>query len=91
MRKEHSRITNTLRVERPERLEGSRFVAWQLYELVSRRLPGTSRGVAVLWAGLYPPHGIDALGKTLRWVIPGSRLLPTHRAAMLQSGSPPGP
>jgi hypothetical protein len=39
---------------------------------------------------LYPPHGIDAMGKTLRWVIPGSRLLPTHRAARLQSGSPPG-
>jgi hypothetical protein len=23
---------------------------------------------------LYPPHGIDAMGKTLRWVVPGSRL-----------------
>ncbi|HXM04837.1 MAG TPA: hypothetical protein VN939_19640, partial [Chthoniobacterales bacterium] len=28
-------------------LEGSRFVVGQFYELVSRRLPGTSRGVAV--------------------------------------------
>jgi hypothetical protein len=37
---------------------------------------------------LYPPHGIEAMGKTLRWVVPGSRLLPTHRAAKLQSGSP---
>jgi hypothetical protein len=30
------------------------------------------------------------MGKTLRWVIPGSRLLATDRAAMLRSGSPPG-
>jgi hypothetical protein len=52
-------------VSGPERLEGSRFVGWQLYGSVSRRLPGTSRGVAVLWP-LYPPHGIDAMGKTLR-------------------------
>ena len=37
---------------------------------------------------LYPPHRTDAMGKTLRWVIPGSRLLLTHRAAMLQSGLP---
>ncbi len=50
MRKEPRRVANTLRVERTERLEGSRFVAPQLYGLVSRRLPGTSRGVAVLWA-----------------------------------------
>jgi hypothetical protein len=50
MRKEHRRVANTPPVERTERLEGSRFVAWQLYGLVSRRLPGTSRGVAVLWA-----------------------------------------
>jgi hypothetical protein len=51
MRKEHRRVANTLRVERTQRLEGSRFVAWQLYGLVAGRLPGTSRGVAVLWAG----------------------------------------
>jgi len=30
------------------------------------------------------------MGKTLRWVIPGSRLLLTDRAAILLSGSPPG-
>jgi len=29
------------------------------------------------------------MGETLGWVIPGSRLLATDRAAMLQSGSPP--
>jgi hypothetical protein len=27
-------------------------------------------------------YGTDALGKTLRWVIPGSRLLLTDRAAI---------
>jgi hypothetical protein len=30
------------------------------------------------------------MGKTLRWVIPGSRPLLNDRAAILQSGSPPG-
>ena len=50
MRKEHRRVANTPPVERTERLEGSRFVAWQLYGLVIRRLPGTFRGLAVLWA-----------------------------------------
>jgi hypothetical protein len=28
-------VANTLRVERTKRLEGSRFVAWQLYGLVA--------------------------------------------------------
>jgi len=35
MRKEHRRVANKSRVERTERLEGSRFVAWQLYGLVA--------------------------------------------------------
>jgi hypothetical protein len=47
------------RVERPKRLEGSRFARWQLYELVSRRLPGTSRGVAV-YRSVVSAHGTDA-------------------------------
>jgi hypothetical protein len=82
MRKEHRRVANTPPVERTERLEGSRVVAWQLYGLVSRRLPGTSRAVAVLWAVVSAaPNRRD--GKTLRWVIPGSRLLLTLRAAVL--------
>ncbi|HXM02283.1 MAG TPA: hypothetical protein VN939_06755, partial [Chthoniobacterales bacterium] len=75
---------NTPRIERTKRLEGSqtsphrynsgrlrragRFTRWQLYRFASRRLPGTSRGVAALWARLDPPHGIHAMGKTLRWV-----------------------
>jgi len=32
---------------------------------------------------LYPRNRIDALGKTSRWVIPGSRLLLTDKAAIL--------
>ena len=31
----------------------------------SRRLPGTSRSAAVLWA-VVSPHGTEAMGKTLR-------------------------
>ncbi len=76
------RVANTLRVERTERLEGSRFVAWQLYGLVA----GGSRERLEVWqfyGPLYPPHGTDAMGKTLRWVIPGSRLLLNDRAAIL--------
>jgi hypothetical protein len=82
MRKEHSRVANRPRVERSERLEGSRFVAWQLYGLVA----GGSRERLEVWQfdrPLYLPHGIGAMGKTLRWVIPGSRPLLTDRAAIL--------
>ena len=66
----------------PERLEGSRFVAWQLYGL----LAGGSRErleVCSSMGWLYPQHGTGAVGKTMRWVIPGSRLLLTDRAATL--------
>ena len=64
------------------RLEGSRFVAWQLYGLAA----GGSRerlDVRQFYGPLYPRNRIDAMGKTSRWVIPGSRLLLTHRAAIL--------
>jgi hypothetical protein len=67
---------------RTKRLEGSRFVGWQLYGL----LAGGSRERLEVWQfyePLYPSHGIDALGKTLPWVIPGSRLLAIDRAAIL--------
>ena len=78
----HQIRANPLRVERTERLEGSRFVAWQLYGLVA----SGSRARLEVWqfyAPLWPPHGTEALGKTWRWVIPGSRLLLTDRAAIL--------
>ena len=58
-------------------------------QVASRRLPGTARGVA-FYKALSPPHGTEAMGETLRWDNPGSRLLPSHRDAMLRSGSPPG-
>jgi hypothetical protein len=45
MRREHIRVANTPRVERSERLEGSRFVAWQLYRL----LAGGSRERLEVW------------------------------------------
>jgi len=45
MRKEHRRVANTPRVERTERLEGSRFVARQLYGL----LTGGSRERLEVW------------------------------------------
>jgi hypothetical protein len=48
-----------------------------------------SRRAAVLWA-VVSPNRIEAMGKILRWVIPGSRLLATDRATKLQSSSPPG-
>jgi hypothetical protein len=35
MGKERRRVANRSRVERTERLEGSRFIAWQLYGLVA--------------------------------------------------------
>jgi hypothetical protein len=72
-----------------ERLEGSRFVAWQLYGLVA----GGSRERLEVWqfyGPLLAADGTDAMGKTLRWVIPGSRLLPSDRTTTLRSGSPPG-
>ena len=64
------------------RLEGSRFVAWQLYGLAA----GGSRerlDERQFYGPLYPRNRIEAMGKTLRWVIPGSRLLATDRAAIL--------
>jgi len=63
------------------RLEGSRFVTLQLYRLAA----GGSRErleVRQVYGPLYPSN-TDAMGKTLRWVIPGSRLLATDRAAIL--------
>jgi hypothetical protein len=57
-----------------QRLEGSRFAIWQLYRLAA----GGSRErleVRQFYGPLYPGDRIDAIGKTSRWVVPGSRLL----------------
>ena len=45
MRKEHRSVANTPRVERTDRLEGSRFIAWQLFGF----LAGGSRERLELW------------------------------------------
>ena len=53
MKKEPRRVANTLRVERTQRLEGSRFVAWQLDGLAA----GGSRERLDAWqfyGPLYP-------------------------------------
>jgi hypothetical protein len=66
----------------PQALEGSRFTRWQLYRL----LAGGSRerlDVRQFYGPLYPDDRIDAMGKTLRGDVPGSRLLLTDRAAIL--------
>jgi hypothetical protein len=81
MRMGHGRVANTPGVERTERLEGSRFVALQLYRMAA----GGSRERLDM-RQFYGPSSlhnrIDAMGKTMRWVIPGSRLLATDRAAI---------
>jgi len=78
-----SRLLPTDRVANvARRLEGSRFAALQLYGLAA----GGSRErfeVRQFYGPLYPRNRTDAMGKTWRWVIPGSRLLPTDRAAIL--------
>lgn len=52
----------------------------------ARVLAGGSRERLAVWQfywPLYPSIGIDAMGRTLRWAIPGSRL------PAIQSGRPP--
>ena len=63
---------------------------WQLYPLLAR---GSREGLDVwqFYGPQSPLRPASTLGKTLRWVIPGSLLLPNDRAATLQSGSPPAP
>src|ERR1700733_2400117 len=99
MRKEPRRVANTPRVERTERLEGSQTSPRRLklreatsgkplcslaaLSVGKQAAPGNVSRWGSSMGRLYPPHGIDAMGKTWRWAIPGSRLLPTDRAAIL--------
>ena len=68
-------------------LEGRRFTRWQLYRLAA----GGSR---VRLSAMFCPSRLFCCGDTTanrtaaRRNVPGSRLLLTHRAAMLQSGLP---
>ena len=65
MRKEHRSVANTPRVERTDRLEGSRFVAWQLFGL----LAGGSRERLEVWQFygpvVFPPRNRRDGQKTL--------------------------
>jgi tetratricopeptide (TPR) repeat protein len=71
-------------------LEGSRFIAWQLCKLAAG---GSRERLGAVQS--YRLHANRSLSeqtrwvKGLRWVIRGSRLQPSYRAAKLQSGSPP--
>jgi hypothetical protein len=77
------------RASHAQGLEGSRFTRWQLYRLLaggSRESPNA----------MFCPSRLFCCGETTAHRttaprdVPGSRLLLTHRAAMLRSGSPPG-
>jgi hypothetical protein len=74
----------------PQRLEGSRFIIGQLCKLAAS---GSRERLLVVQ--FYRSRGHPSASeqsrweKPLRWVIPGSRLLPSDRTAVLQSGSPP--
>jgi hypothetical protein len=74
-------------------LERSRFVALQLYRYLASGSPEQLLICHLL--RVYLTQGNEAVrehvGLTLMCqVIPGSRMLPTGRDAILQSGSPPG-
>jgi hypothetical protein len=73
-----------------QRPEGSRFTSRQRYDVAASGSPRTASGLCSSIAKGIGQLGTEPQGKNLRWVIPGSRLLPTDRAATLQSGSPPG-
>ena len=75
----------------PRFLEGSRFVSWQPFRIAaggSRELPSVCHaGRMRLAKPLIRKAALELLSSG---AVLGSRLLPTYRAANLQSGSPPG-
>src|ERR1700733_2567355 len=83
-------FTNTRCGKSAERLEGSRCAIRQLSNLAAS---GSRERLVV---GQFYRSAVHRsfsnqrrLVKTSRWVVPGSRLLPSDRTAALQSGSPP--
>src|SRR5580692_1578935 len=75
----------------PPGLEGSRFPRWQLYRFAaggSRKLPSVFASIQRL-ARIVPIKSANISNHGGSWVAFGSRLLPSHRAAVLRSGSPP--
>ena len=78
--------------EHAPRLEGSRFIRWQIYGYAaggSRELPRIRHVPRRFVFGTRRVHSGRPGRSRARWVIRGSRLLHTHRSANLQSGSPP--
>src|SRR5580704_12188568 len=72
-------------------LEGSRFVRRQLYGFAaggSRKRPSVFASIQRL-ARIVPIKSANISNDGGSWVAFGSRLLPSHRAAALRSGSPP--
>jgi hypothetical protein len=82
MRKEHRRVANKPRVERAGTPGGEPLCSLAALWVGKQAAPGNVSRCGSSRGRLYLPRGIDAMGKTLRWVIPGSRLLLTHRAAI---------
>src|SRR5580692_9479258 len=75
----------------PRGLEGSRFPRWQLCGFAaggSRRLPSVFASIQRL-ARIVPIKSANISNHGGSWVAFGSRLPPSHRAAVLRSGSPP--
>jgi hypothetical protein len=83
MRKEPRRVASPSRVERTERPGGKPLCSLAALWVGKQAAPGNVSRFGSSMGRLYPPHRTDAMGKTLRWVIPGSRLLLTDRAAIL--------
>jgi tetratricopeptide (TPR) repeat protein len=84
--------TNERRGQATQRLEGSRFVTKQLCKLAASGSRERPSAVQFYRASAdQQPSEQNLWVNALRWVIPGSRLLPSDRTAELQSGSPPGP
>src|ERR1700678_887936 len=82
--------TNGPRGQVARALEGSRFAIWQLCNLAA----GGSRerlNAMQLYRPCADRHPSEQSRwiNALRWVIPGTRLLPPDRTAKLKSGSPP--
>src|SRR6202522_2207468 len=76
---------NAQPVQRPERLEGSRFTRWQLYRSAaggSRERPNAMFCPSPLFRAGDPTAHRTAAPRN----VPGSRLLLTYRTAMLSRG-----
>jgi len=72
---------------------GAALQVGKLYQLAaggSRELPSAIASPSASGLILFPQTYSNASNHGRSWVVRGSRLLPTYRAAILKSGSPPG-